>query len=385
MVKGKFDCRNYGDEPIREELLYCIDCEEETVQQLAYYNGNKDDKVKFCTRCGKTYSYNFAEFVTLDSSSAAYINPFDLLESKKYYEKDNIIIFNEDNLEVLRNLEGGSINLIYCDILYNTGKVFDDYNDDLGTPQEAMEWYRPRIEEMKRVLSENGSIYIHCNWRLDSYMRILMDEIFGVRSFRNRIYRKHSQERGFYKNYDSQVDIILYYVKNPDDFIFNDIIDGKPKLFPIVENGLVEGRSESINYKDFYYFPASETKHWIMSENRIKEMIDNNEIIMVDGLPCRKTYAIPMGNLWDDDGMLDTYKRNRKDMAYDTPKPDAVLERIIAVSSNIGDTVADFFMGGGTTAVITKRMGRQGVFCDISAKSCKVAIGKLEKEVINNE
>ena len=71
---------------------------------------------------------------------------------KKYYEKNEIIIYNEDNLKVLNNLQDSSVNLIYCDILYNTGKVFDDYNDDLGTPLEAMEWYRPRIEEMKRVL-----------------------------------------------------------------------------------------------------------------------------------------------------------------------------------------------------------------------------------------
>ncbi|MBQ5341551.1 MAG: site-specific DNA-methyltransferase, partial [Oscillospiraceae bacterium] len=140
-----------------------------------------------------------------------------------YYENEGARVYLEDNLELLRELPEGSVNLIYCDILYNTGKVFDDYSDDLGTPDEATEWYRPRIEQMRRVLAPNGSIFIHCNWRMDSYMRILMDEVFGTKCFRNRIYRKHSRERGFYANFDSQMDIILYYVKNPRKFVFHEL------------------------------------------------------------------------------------------------------------------------------------------------------------------
>ena len=128
---------------------------------------------------------------------------------KKYYDKDNQVIYNCDNIDLLKSLPSESVDLIYSDILYNTGKVFDDYNDNLGSPSEAIEWYKPRIIEMKRILKPNGSIFLHCNWRLDSYMRILMDQIFGVPNFRNRIYRKHSNERGFYVNFDSQVDIIL--------------------------------------------------------------------------------------------------------------------------------------------------------------------------------
>ena len=78
---------------------------------------------------------------------------------EKYYEKDNQVIYNCDNLELLKSLDNECIDLIYCDILYNTGKVFDDYNDNLGTPKDAVEWYRPRLIEMKRVLKNNGSIF----------------------------------------------------------------------------------------------------------------------------------------------------------------------------------------------------------------------------------
>ena len=70
-------------------------------------------------------------------------------------------IYCMDNLELLKQLPNESISLIYCHILYNTGKKFRDYDDKLGTPQEAIEWYRPRIEEMVRVLKKNGTILIH--------------------------------------------------------------------------------------------------------------------------------------------------------------------------------------------------------------------------------
>jgi DNA modification methylase len=76
--------------------------------------------------------------------------------------------------------------------------------------------------------------------------------------------------------------------------------------------------------------------------------------------------------------MLDTYTRTGNDTGYDTPKPEAVLERIIKMASNEGDIVADFFLGGGTTAVVTRKLNRRGVFCDINPKACEVTVEKLK-------
>lgn len=295
-----------------------------------------------------------------------------------YYQKDGITIYNNDNLEVLRNLPSNSISLIYCDILYNTGKKFDDYEDILGEPKEAMEWYRPRFLEMKRTLTENGSIFIHCNWRLDSYMRILLDEIFGTDCFRNRIYRKHSDKRGFYSNFDSQVDIILYYVKSSDSFIFHELKNDQLKVIPLYENGYVPERSYTYQLDDTLIDPASQNKHWLITESQLKKLADKGEVVEIDNLPYRQTYTIPVGNLWAEDNMLDPYSRSIVAESYDTPKPDAVLERIIDMCSNDGDTVADFFLGGGTTAVVTKKRNRKGIFCDISKKACDITIQKLE-------
>lgn len=295
-----------------------------------------------------------------------------------YYEKDDVKIYQNDNLELLKDLPEGSINLIYCDILYNTGKIFDDYSDDLGDPDEAMEWYRPRILEMKRVLAANGSIFIHCNWRMDSYMRILMDEIFGTSCFRNRIYRQHSRERGFFSNFDSQVDIILYYVKDPKNFVFHEIRGESKKIVPLFENGYLEGRDDVRYVDDKAIDLKAINKHWLISAAQFNNMIEAGEVKIIDGLPYRFSNVIPVGNLWNEQEMLDTYTRISVADAYDTPKPEAVLDRVIKVASDPGDTVADFFLGGGTTAVVAKKLGRKFIGCDISAKACEVTVRKLE-------
>lgn len=298
---------------------------------------------------------------------------------KKYYDKDNQVIYNCDNIDLLKSLPSGSVDLIYSDILYNTGKVFDDYNDNLGSPSEAIEWYKPRIIEMKRILKPNGSVFLHCNWRLDSYMRILMDQIFGVPNFRNRIYRKHSNERGFYVNFDSQVDIILYYVKDSKNFVFNELKDDNERVSPLFENGYVEERSKDIIINGMKINFKEKNKHCLVSERKLRELYDKNELILIDNLPYRKSFVKPVGNLWDEDNMLDEYNRGKIAESYDTPKPYDVVERIIKMCSNPGDTVADFFLGGGTTAVVAKSLNRKGIYCDINKKACDVTIQKLSK------
>ena len=297
-----------------------------------------------------------------------------------FYEKEGISIYQEDNLELLRTLPEGCVNLIYCDILYNTGKVFDDYSDDLGDPEEATEWYRPRIQEMKRVLASNGSIFIHCNWRMDSYMRILMDEIFGTNCFRNRIYRQHSKERGFYANFDSQVDVILYYVKNPRSFVFHELRGDSRRIVPLFENGDLEGRDDVRCIDGNVIDLKALNKHWLVSVPQFERLKEAGEVQLIKGLPYRFSNVIPVGNLWNEPEMLDTYARTDVADAYDTPKPEAVLDRIIRIASDPDDVVADFFLGGGTTAVVAKKLGRRFIGCDVSAKACEVTTKKLGVE-----
>ena len=123
-------------------------------------------------------------------------------------------VYCMDNLELLKQMDDNSVDLIYCDILYNTGRKFKDYDDNLGTPQQAMEWYRPRLIEMKRVLKDTGSIYLQCDYRLIHYLKIEMDNIFKVENFINEIIWKYGLGGSGKKSFSKKHDNILFYSKS---------------------------------------------------------------------------------------------------------------------------------------------------------------------------
>ena len=229
-------------------------------------------------------------------------------------------VYNMDNLELLKQLEDNSIDLIYCDILYNTGKKFKDYDDDLGTPQEAIEWYRPRLVEMKRVLKDTGSIYLQMDYRLVHYMKVEMDNIFGVNNFINEIIWKYGLGGSGKKSFSKKHDNILFYSKSKD-YIFN------------------------IQYED-------------ATSNKLKG--------------CKKK----MIDVWD---IANINNMAKERIGYDTQKPKELLTRIIKASSNEGDIVADFFCGSGTSLVVAKELNRQYIGCDINPRAIEITNQRLDE------
>ncbi len=264
----------------------------------------------------------------------------------QYYKTNSVEIYKCDNLELLKNIPDNYINLIYCDILYNTGRKFKDYDDNLGTPQEAILWYEPRLLEMKRVLKDSGSIYLHMDFRLVHYMRVKMDEIFGYQNFQNEIIWVY-RSQGFSKNkWSSKHDNILFYSKGKN-FTFNledvreeEIGEETKKRFgkEIEEKGYYEGVK---NGKTYQYNPYSPPRDW-MNINTIP-------------------HASPTRN------------------GYETQKPIKLIERIIKASSNSGDIVLDCFMGSGTTAEASVKLKRRFIGCDISEKACSLTKERLIK------
>ncbi|HZJ98793.1 MAG TPA: site-specific DNA-methyltransferase [Tissierellaceae bacterium] len=244
-----------------------------------------------------------------------------------------------DNLELMKQMEDESIDLIYCDILYNTGRKFKDFDDNLGTPQEAIEWYRPRLIEMKRTLKDTGSIYIHCDSNLVHYLKVEMDNIFGIEQFQRDIIWRIGWVSGFKtqaKNWIRNHDNILYYTKS-SKFTFN---------------------KEYIPYADDY--------------------------VRRDGKkPTGK--GIPIEDTWNCSEMdrLDSIQImsfSGEKVGYDTQKNKSLLERIIKASSNEGDVVADFFCGSGTAGVVAKELGRNYIMCDISERAVEIS-GKRLSEI----
>lgn len=238
----------------------------------------------------------------------------------------------------MKEIDDSYIDLIYCDVLFNTGKKFKCYTDKLGTTKEAVEWYTPRIMEMKRILKNTGTIYIHCDWRLSHYLKVLMDVIFGEQNFINDIiwhYRRWTgNSKGFLKMHDN----ILMYSKSKD-FTFN--------------TQWTDYTDNSLKRKQHYH-------------TRIKDGAIFETEINTKGVKDNDVWQLPLLN-----------SQSKERVGYDTQKPKKLLEKIIMTSSNEGDTIADFFCGSGTSLIVAKELKRNFIGCDINEKAVSTSNVRL--------
>jgi len=248
-----------------------------------------------------------------------------------------------DNLELMKQMENESIDLIYCDILYGTGRKFDDFQDLKPNREIIEDFYRPRIKEMHRILKNTGSIYLQMDYRISHWIRIIMDDIFGYDNFRNEIIWAYDRWTNSTKDFIRSHDNILRYTKS-NDYIYNEQFE------PFSEKSKHKGnRYSKVNSKG-----KLEQKY--VSNTRLKALKDVWNISILNS-------------------------RAKERVGYDTQKPKALLERIIKASSNKGDIVADFFCGSGTTGVVAKELGRNYIMCDINPKAIEISEQRL-KEVI---
>ena len=288
-------------------------------------------------------------------------------------------IIQGDNLEVMKDIPDNHIDLIYCDILYGTGRNFNDYQDLKPIRSEIEDHYYPRLKEMYRILKDTGSIYLQMDTIINHWVRIIMDEIFGYDNFRNEIVWKRNTNVGSSKslvdNFSSDIDFIFYYSKSKN-FIFN-------KQF----------KSYSKEYLNRFKYEDGYGKYrWqymsTYSMEKIEELKIKNKVRFSknNGKPEYKQYlhelkGVPISNFWDDIFHINPMAKEKKD--YKTQKPEALLERIIKASSNEGDLVADFYCGSGTTPVVAKKLNRNYIACDTQQKATDITNQRL-KEVKNN-
>lgn len=189
-----------------------------------------------------------------------------------------------------------------------------------------------RLEACKRVLKPTGSIYLHCDWRASSYLRMVMDEVFGYENFRNEIIWCYSGGGVPKKDYPRKHDIILRYSK-AKNFVFN------------------------VKYKAYSESTKKGGKHF-------------------DGSPLRKE-GTPITDWWTD--IFPASGWAKENTGYPTQKPEALLERIIKASSNNGDTVLDPFCGCGTTIVAAHKLGRKWIGIDSKEEAFKVIKKRVSK------
>jgi DNA modification methylase len=251
--------------------------------------------------------------------------------------------FLSDNMELMKTIESSTIDLIYCDILYGTGRKFKDYQDLKPNRVEIENHYIPRLKEMHRILKPTGSIYLQMDTRINHWMRILMDDVFGYDRMLNEIVVCISKGNQTNKHFAKRHDILLYYTKSKD-WVYN--LDAVSK--------------ENPEYKRYKYQDENGMYRWHIESIKDYKMYLKKQNI---------------NDVWNDVGIVQG--NSIENTGYSTQKPKALIERIIKASSNEGDLVADFYAGSFTTAEVCKELNRNFIGCDINALALEISKQRL--------
>lgn len=265
-----------------------------------------------------------------------------------------------DNLEFMNTLPSESIDLIYCDILYGTGKDFGEYQDIKPDKQIVSDFYIPRIKQIHRLLKNTGAFYCNCDYRIQHFIRLICDDIFGYKNLRNEIiwcYKTSLRVSNsvFGKDHDN----IYFYAKSSEHKINPDRAD-----FPVSESTIKRwGKYADENgFVSNKYFAGSKSTI-INTEDETKGFNINN------GIPR---------DWWEVSANVAKGNTNEvKFGKYPTQKPKELLQRIIKASSKEGDLVADFFCGSGTTGLVAKELNRKYLMCDINPNAIKLCNKRL--------
>jgi site-specific DNA-methyltransferase (adenine-specific) len=251
-----------------------------------------------------------------------------------------------DNLDLMVRLSDACCDLIYGDPPFFTGKTHtqadgkhrlnDCWQGDLGS---YLDFLRPRLQHMRRLLKPTGSLYLHLDWHAVHYAKVMLDEIFGYDHFCNEIvwsYRTGGRSR---RHFARKHDTILAYARCAEQQRFHLQHDG-------------EFRTDGMKH-DERGRPYKQTKAGRLYFNP-------------EGPAMTDVWEIPF---------LSTVSLERT--GYPTQKPETLLERIVNAATDPGDVVADFFCGSGTTLAVAHRLGRRWLGCDINPEAADLARQRL--------
>ena len=264
-------------------------------------------------------------------------------------------IYFADNLEILQSMDEGSVDLIYIDPPFNTGKqqkrtqirtIRSQHGDrtgfagqryrtlEIGSKKFAdlfddyLAFLEPRLLEAHRVLSSTGSLYCHIDYREVHYCKIMLDGIFGRDCFLNEIIWAYDYGGRSKKKWPAKHDNILVYVKNPKNYTFNAEAIGR---IPYMAPGLV-GKEKAARGK----LPTDTWWHSIVGTN------------------------------------------SKEKTGYPTQKPLGVVKRVVQASSNAGDLVLDFFAGSGTIGQVCLELDRRFILIDNNAQALQVMANRFD-------
>lgn len=360
-----------------------------------------DPYIKKSRNCTLDYSNKSLEHEVLINKQQGIFNSI----SQGHKLSNNKFIFG-DNLHVLKALMPdlkGKIDLIYIDPPFGLGKDFSDiddvhaYSDNL-VDSEFLEFLRKRLIIIKELMSPQGSIYLHIDKKIGHYVKIIMDEIFGYRNFINDITRIKCNPKNFSRNaYGNYSDMILFYAKERDNNIWNDIredLDGEDinRLFPKIHpkygrytTNPLHAPGETIDGdtgKIWMGMKPPKGRHWRYGRDELTRLNEEGLIEWSDtGNPRKMIFAkdhkgIKVQDVWElkDKGL--SY------VDYPTQKNHELLERIILNSSNENSIVLDCFAGSGGTLCMANKLGRNWIGIDNSTQSFDVIKKVFKREKV---
>ena len=271
---------------------------------------------------------------------------------------DSEMVIHGDCLDILKQIDSNSVDMIYLDPPFFTQKM-QSLKDTQGTEyffgdvwnsrEEYLDYMKVRVYELKRVLKDTGSIFLHCDEKASHYLRIILDDIFGEENFRSEIiwtYKRWSNsKKGLLPGHQT----IFFYSKT-NNYKFNIIYtENSPttNIDQILQERVRDNRGKAIYKHD-----------------------DNGEIIL-----SKEKKGVPMSDVWEIP-FLNPKAKER--VGYPTQKPIELLERIVRISTDVGDTVLDPFCGSGTTMVAAELVNRKGIGIDISRDAVEISENRLK-------
>jgi len=319
-----------------------------------------------------------------------------------------------DNLEILKGMESESVDLIYLDPPFFSNRNYEVIWGDEGEVRSFQDrwsggidhyiaWLKERVEQMHRILKPTGSIFLHCDWHADAYIRVqILDKVFSYENFINHITWKRkggnanpsnalgivtdsifwyskTKKITYNQQFDLTSDETQQYIK--ERFVYNDENGRKFMKSPIVS----PNPRPNLTYDYKGYKPPK--NGWSISLNVMEEWDKAGKLYFPpDGTGqriYRKIYldeyrGQPIENLWQNIFVINPMAKER--IGYPTQKPEKLLERIIEMASNEGDIIFDPFVGGGTTVAVADKLKRKWIGIDQSVQAVKVTELRLQKQ-----
>jgi len=335
---------------------------------------------------------------------------------------DNLL-FHGDNKDVLAWLLAhgyrGKVNLVYIDPPFDSGADYvrqvqlrgvegtarlegeahslgeQIQYTDIWANDMYLQFMYERLLLLKELLAEGGSIVIHCDYRKTHQLRLLMDEIFGAENLQNEIIWQKTRVSKAQSSTFGNVHDTLWVFSSGKVRTFNPQFEPYDKDYVASHYNLTDEKGRKYGLWDFTqggagpprHFGDKEIapppgKHWIWGQERIDQAMAEGRIEFTSsGMPRLRRYldearGKQIGDLWTD--IFDVNSQALERLDYPTQKPEALLERVITASSNLGDIVLDCFVGSGTTAAMAQKLGRRWIAADINKGAVQTTSKRLQ-------